>query len=71
MDADNNGQDKEAPTAGGDSPDNPLMGEDPSLDLTRGRDNPPGGGTEGGGDDRRGGGERTTIGGGEVEIVRP
>jgi hypothetical protein len=33
-------------------PNDPLTGGDPSLDLTVGRDDPPGGATEGAGDDR-------------------
>ena len=54
--ADEDGREKEVPTVGGDAldngPDDPLTGGDPSLNLTRGRDDPPGGATGGGGDNR-------------------
>ncbi len=53
------------------SPDDPLMGGNPSLDLTGGWDDPPGGATGGEGDDRRGGGEGATIDGGELGVVCP
>ena len=49
----------------------PSRGGEPSLDLTGGRDDPPGGATGGGEDDRQGEGKWATIGGGEVESVRP
>ncbi len=34
-------------TPSDDGPDDPLTGGEPSLDLTRGRDDPPGGATGG------------------------